>query len=238
MVEPAGNVKVNPRHYFLPPSPEDKKRHTSVADYPSPCRNFHHSTVVEKPWGYEFLLFDNGEASVWLLHITTDHRTSLHCHLKKRTCLAMLSGLALCRTLNTTRFLSPGDTVSLDKGVFHSTMALSPGGIYLIEIETPPIKTDLVRIDDLYSRRDSRYEEATEFTEEEMKNRFNWFVLDDEPTYSHFGLSVEPWPCSTKNALLWPLSGNFAGVLATEAVLTGVAKGTPILRCQNYDNSY
>ena len=44
------------------------------------------------------------------------------------------------------------------RGLFHSTKAVSDGGIFMLEIETPNDKNDLVRLSDEYGRADSGYE--------------------------------------------------------------------------------
>jgi len=38
------------------------------------------STVVKKPWGYEYLVYQNDKAALWFLHINKDQQTSMHCH--------------------------------------------------------------------------------------------------------------------------------------------------------------
>ena len=39
--------------------------------------------VVKKPWGYEYLAYENEHVALWFLHIKHTHSTSLHCHPKK-----------------------------------------------------------------------------------------------------------------------------------------------------------
>ncbi len=73
--------------------------------------------------------------------------------------------------------------VVIDKSVFHSTKALSEGGVDVIEIETPPNKTDLVRLNDAYGRELHGYEGFTEMLTENLE-RFNHFYFD-EPQVSN-----------------------------------------------------
>ena len=81
------------------------------------------------------------------------------------------------------------DGLTLEKEVFHSTKALSPDGIEIIEIETPPNKTDLVRLNDSYGRECHGYEGSSEMETEDLR-RFNHFYFE-EPLIrgekSHFG---------------------------------------------------
>lgn len=48
--------------------------------------------VNDKPWGKEYLAFQNNQIGIWILHINKDQETSLHCHFKKDTILFPLLG--------------------------------------------------------------------------------------------------------------------------------------------------
>lgn len=114
--------------------------------------------IVNKPWGYEYLLTNTPLVEVW--HLSIDHlkSTSTHCHPNKKTSLIVLEGKAEFSTLNKKVRLSALDAVEIDAGVFHSTKCLSKKGLKLLEIETPPMKHDLVRLTDKYGRADTGYE--------------------------------------------------------------------------------
>ena len=114
--------------------------------------------VIDKPWGYEYSLFKNNDIDVWILCIGFEHKTSMHCHPHKKTALTVLSGEAEILTFNEKVKLKAGEGILIDKGVFHSTEALSPEGIFLIESETPVNKKNLIRFDDVYGRTKKRYE--------------------------------------------------------------------------------
>ena len=43
--------------------------------------------IVKKPWGYEYLVFENEFVAIWMLHIVRKRKTSMHCHPQKRTSL-------------------------------------------------------------------------------------------------------------------------------------------------------
>ena len=129
--------------------------------------------VVIKPWGHEFLIFENDEVAVWFLSIKKDHATSMHCHPSKKTSLALLAGRALCNTFRRRNFLTAGDALIIDAAVFHSTKALSLDGIALIEIETPPAKLDLVRLHDHYGREHCGYEGCSQMVDQGL-DRFGY----------------------------------------------------------------
>jgi len=98
--------------------------------------------VVIKPWGYEFLIFENELVAIWQLHIKSTHSTSMHCHPLKKTSLTVLRGRALSNTFGLRQIIDGLGATIIDKGVFHSTKAESEHGIDIIELETPPNKTD------------------------------------------------------------------------------------------------
>lgn len=179
-------------------SPKDRKtlekllkyRRSPEDDQPQNYRN----KVVMKPWGYEFLIFENESVAIWFLRINKGHSTSMHCHPLKKTCLINLSGEALCNTFERRNYLKDMEAIVIENSVFHSTKALSPQGIELLEIETPPNKIDLVRLNDSYGRETKSYEG---FMEMQIKNleRFNYFHFDEPdgntfPIYSHNEYSI------------------------------------------------
>lgn len=118
----------------------------------------HESAVVRKPWGYEYLVYQNEKVGLWLLHLRPGASTSLHCHPRKKTGLVLLAGEAHLSYLNDGVHLKPLDRVMIRPGLFHSTKAVSPEGIMLLEIETPRDKENLVRLEDAYGREAKPYE--------------------------------------------------------------------------------
>jgi len=120
--------------------------------------------VVRKPWGYEYLWHQNAAVAVWVLHLTAGSSTSMHCHARKRTSLIVLSGAALCSTFDDRYPLGAGQAVVLEPGVFHTTMAASPGGACVMEVETPPMKGDLLRFRDNFGRAGQGYESAKQYS--------------------------------------------------------------------------
>jgi len=116
------------------------------------------SVVVNKPWGYEYQLYDNGEVSVWILSIRPGASTSLHCHRSKLTSLVVLAGRVATCSLKSRFTLGRLDGVSIDAGAFHSTRATDGSGAFVLEIETPSLKCDVVRLRDEYGRQLTAYE--------------------------------------------------------------------------------
>ena len=194
--------------------------------------------VVVKPWGYEFLVFQNEHVAVWKLHILYQHATSLHCHRRKKTSLLVLRGSALCNTLGHRHYVNAMDALVIDPGVFHSTKALSKDGVDVIEIESPPDKTDLVRLNDQYGREGLGYEGLTEMVPS-SSGEFPHFRLQTsadhlDPTYGYglglrqmddraqverAPLEVEALYCVLAGAIVAPDDG--ATVAGTGEALTG-----------------
>ncbi|OGM97024.1 MAG: hypothetical protein A2817_00135 [Candidatus Yanofskybacteria bacterium RIFCSPHIGHO2_01_FULL_39_8b] len=116
--------------------------------------------VVNKPWGYEYLLTNTPLVEVWHLSLDYLKSTSTHCHPNKKTALIVLEGKAIFSTLKKSVKLSAFDAVMIDAGVFHSTKSISKKELKLLEVETPPMKHDLVRLKDKYGRANTGYETA------------------------------------------------------------------------------
>jgi len=84
----------------------------------------------------------------------------MHCHPRKKTGLLLLSGVATFHHQHGSIELQALDGVVIEKGTYHLTEAssnlpvdpISENGIWVMEIESPPLKTDLVRINDAYGR--------------------------------------------------------------------------------------
>lgn len=113
--------------------------------------------AVKKPWGYEYLLYENENVGLWYLNIKQNAKTSLHCHPNKKTGLIVLAGTAEVNFLSNSFRLYPNDKIMIRQGVFHSTTA-NDTDLELLEIETPKQKTDIVRIKDAYGRAGQPYE--------------------------------------------------------------------------------
>src|SRR3990167_6829590 len=107
--------------------------------------------IVIKPWGYEYVFYENEFVAVWCLHINKGEATSLHCHPNKKTGLILLDGEAELSFLNDTYHMKPLSRHVIRPGLFHSTKAVTD--CILLELETPPKKEDIVRFSDKYGRK-------------------------------------------------------------------------------------
>ena len=107
---------------------------------------------VNKPWGYEYLLFENDDVAIWHLYINAYQQTSLHSHPNKKTGLVILDGAAKVSFLGGENKLFYGEKIMIRHGVFHQTKSMTSDGLSLLEIENPVDKEDIVRLDDAYGR--------------------------------------------------------------------------------------
>jgi mannose-6-phosphate isomerase-like protein (cupin superfamily) len=146
--------------------------------------------IVEKPWGYEYLAYQNDDVALWVLHIRKGQSTSMHCHPRKTTGLIVLSGKVKVSFLADERYLTGIDKVMIRRGLFHSTIALTDD-VVLLELETPPDKEDLVRLSDLYGRAGKAYEtDRTDMFDLNSYLQINDDV-DKEYIYSHCNIKLE-----------------------------------------------
>src|SRR3990167_3313501 len=100
------------------PEPRDAdNRGTSVVNYSD--------VIVKKPWGYEYLVFENEFVAIWILQIIRKRKTSMHCHPNKKTGLILLSGNATTYHLGGALELNPLDGIVIERGAFHATEASS-----------------------------------------------------------------------------------------------------------------
>ena len=105
----------------------------------------------------------------------------MHCHPNKSTSLVVLSGEVECCSLKERNTLFKLDSVVIDKGCFHSTEAISDikfdasseNGVWIMEIESPSNKHDLVRANDHYGRVGKSYESS----ENLIKYSSDWLKL-------------------------------------------------------------
>ncbi len=142
--------------------------------------------VVNKPWGYEYLMFHRENLSIWMLYIKPGFSTSNHCHPNKKTSLLLLSGEALCSTLNEKFSLKEKDGLIFEKGVFHMTEPVSEKGVFLLEIETPSDKYDLFRLADRYHRPANKYSSKNNITDRTYNYHY-LFLQDKKKSAINFG---------------------------------------------------
>ena len=99
--------------------------------------------------------------AITYLKIKKNSSTSLHCHPKKKTGFLILSGTAKVQVGIYRKNIfkcSPMSILVLREGLFHRIKASSKQDLYALEVETPYLKKDLVRLEDNYGRKNADYE--------------------------------------------------------------------------------
>ena len=118
--------------------------------------------VVNKPWGYEYVVYRNqNNLCVTLLSIDYKKTTSLHCHPNKKSGFILLRGKALFQLglwKKRSEVHSSPSKRMIARGLFHSVKSVSKKGLLALEFETPVDKKDLVRFKDAYGRKNKSYE--------------------------------------------------------------------------------
>ncbi len=123
---------------------------------------FYDNKVVNKPWGYEYVVYRKGkDLSVTLLKINFRKKTSLHCHPNKKSGFILLNGKAEFQLglwkKRSEKHHSPSKRM-IARGLFHQIKSISKNGLLALEFETPVNKNDLVRFKDNYGRENKPYE--------------------------------------------------------------------------------
>tara|TARA_B100000767_G_scaffold260442_1_gene271107 strand:+ start:208 stop:912 length:705 start_codon:yes stop_codon:yes gene_type:complete len=124
-------------------------------------KNYDNSKVL-KPWGEEYNIFRNKKKlAITYLKLKKGEATSIHCHPRKKTGFLILSGVAEVQLgiykKNIFKY-KPMSILVLRPGLFHRIKASDKKDLYALEIETPYIKTDLIRMEDNYGRKNIGYE--------------------------------------------------------------------------------
>jgi D-beta-D-heptose 7-phosphate kinase/D-beta-D-heptose 1-phosphate adenosyltransferase len=119
--------------------------------------------INDKPWGKEYLAFQNKQIGIWILIVNKDQETSLHCHFKKDTILMPISGSFKINLFNSYLQLGLFEPIYVPRNTFHGIHSYLDNSILMeIEIYTENIeytdKNDLLRIKDIYNRDKDKYE--------------------------------------------------------------------------------
>jgi|694.fasta_scaffold11351_9 rfaE bifunctional protein nucleotidyltransferase chain/domain len=121
--------------------------------------------INDKPWGKEYIAFQNEKIGIWILHINKDQETSLHCHFKKDTILIPLVNSFKINLFDSFRILTTFDSLYVPRNTFHGLHSYADDSIIMeIEVYTDQVdytdKNDLLRIKDIYGRDKTNYESS------------------------------------------------------------------------------
>ena len=145
--------------------------------------------IINKPWGYEWELFDDCKHAVWMLNLTANRATSLHCHQHKSACLIPLTGEITVITLADRILVKPMDSVTFLPKAFHCLWNHGYSDVKVIEIETPSCKLDLIRANDAYGRANSGYEGESHIVRENLE-QYGYGRIGEDETIHRFGHDI------------------------------------------------
>jgi len=132
--------------------------------------------IYKKPWGKEYLSYQNKQIGIWILHIDKGKETSVHCHFKKDSLLICLNGCFKINLFNSFKILNTLQIIYIPKDTFHGIYSYTDDAILMeIELYSQEVsysdKNDLLRLRDVYIRDKDKYESSV--TELEDTNREN-----------------------------------------------------------------
>lgn len=107
-------------------------------------------TVIEKPWGREFIVEVNQRYVVKKLFMKKGHRCSLQYHDKKTETVMVLQGTLTVEHNDKMLILNPFESLTIQPGEVHRMAALNEDCLYM-ESSTPELD-DVVRLKDDYRR--------------------------------------------------------------------------------------
>ncbi len=140
--------------------------------------------LVNKPWGFEFELYDNKAISIWCVSIGQEHKsgylldscsTSFHMHTSKTAKVFVLEGAVQLFKNNSSLILNESSSYVLPPRTPHKLNAYH-GNSILLEVELPSNRSDIIRLTDSYGR---------------SKNLYSWDMVDSK--------KVESWKSELRN---------------------------------------
>lgn len=140
--------------------------------------------ICIKPWGYEYLAYESENIGIWILNITKNNKTSLHSHFNKDTTLILISGCIKLNLIDDNyKLLSILDIINIPKNKFHGIESITDNSIILeLEIYNKNVnfsdKNDLFRINDIYNRETTGYENSIKISEDLKKYNYKYFEND------------------------------------------------------------
>lgn len=131
--------------------------------------------IYEKPWGKEYMSYQNKNIGIWILEIDKNKETSVHCHFKKDTILICLNGCFKINLYDSYKILNTLQIMYIPKNTFHGIYSYIENSILMeIEIYNEEVeysdKNDLLRLRDIYNREKDKYETSVIEYEDNDKN--------------------------------------------------------------------
>ena len=102
--------------------------------------------IVDKPWGREIWIAEDGEYAGKILEINKNMQTSLHYHAKKKETLYVFEGTLNVELLNgKVVIVHSGESITFNLGDMHRLKAIED--VKIFEVSTPQLN-DVFRVKD------------------------------------------------------------------------------------------
>jgi len=118
-------------------------------------------SVTEKPWGHEELLLNQGAVGMKRMVLKPKQKTSYHFHNFKNEVFFVENGKAKVRFESGEKIISKGEFVYIPKLTKHQTSNPGPGKLSILEFSSPHSETDVIRVEDPYSKTRASIEKTT-----------------------------------------------------------------------------
>lgn len=105
---------------------------------------------IEKPWGFEDVLFRGSRLVVLRMVVRRGEETSLHRHLEREEAFVVVDGDGWLERGGRRVRLKPGDVIFIGCGEVHRWIA-GDRDLVVVEVTTPPLG-DVERLEDRYGR--------------------------------------------------------------------------------------
>lgn len=110
------------------------------------------SERIEKPWGYEEILYALADRRVKLLHLNPGQRTSLQLHRKKREVMVVVSGSGHIQRGDVILKVDVGDSLPISPMTVHRLTAAPEGDPFIVAEVSVDGVDDTTRLEDDYGR--------------------------------------------------------------------------------------
>lgn len=110
------------------------------------------TSIIDKPWGYEKILFQSDSYSIKILHINRNESLSKQVHKGRDEVWRVLEGLPIVEKGEDKQSYNASTLIFIQAGVVHRISA-PQGDVTLLEMSLPHLNMDeIVRLEDKYER--------------------------------------------------------------------------------------
>lgn len=109
--------------------------------------------VIDKPWGFEEIIFRSGLPTVKILNVDAGQAISEQYHEEKSEFMMLIDGEAMLQLGNDRQKITPGKVCCIPPRCIHRLVAMTPCKVLEFSIGRDD---DIIRLSDKYGRGDNR----------------------------------------------------------------------------------